>query len=66
MARTNRREVLSDGEVQVVHCINRCVRGIIKGGWNLCLHGGLSKVAGTFVYRNLCLQEPLFTLSRPV
>ena len=26
MARVNRREVLSDGEVQVVHCINRCVR----------------------------------------
>lgn len=25
-ARMNRREVLSDGEVQVVHCINRCVR----------------------------------------
>ena len=26
MARVNRREVLADGEVQVVHCINRCVR----------------------------------------
>jgi REP element-mobilizing transposase RayT len=26
MARVNRREVLSDGEIQVVHCINRCVR----------------------------------------
>jgi len=26
MARMNRREVLADGEVQVVHCINRCVR----------------------------------------
>jgi hypothetical protein len=26
MARVNRREVLSEGEVQVVHCINRCVR----------------------------------------
>ena len=26
MARVSRREVLADGEVQVVHCINRCVR----------------------------------------
>ena len=26
MARINRREVLADDEVQVVHCINRCVR----------------------------------------
>jgi hypothetical protein len=26
MARTNRRDVLVDGEIQVVHCINRCVR----------------------------------------
>ena len=26
MARLNRREVLADGEIQVVHCVNRCVR----------------------------------------
>jgi len=26
VARTNRRDVLADGEIQVVHCINRCVR----------------------------------------
>ena len=26
MARTNRRDVLADDEIQVVHCINRCVR----------------------------------------
>ena len=26
MARTNRRDVLADGEIQVVHCINWCVR----------------------------------------
>lgn len=26
MPRANRRDVLSDGEVQVVHCVNRCVR----------------------------------------
>ena len=26
MARVNRREVLSDGEIQVVHRVNRCVR----------------------------------------
>ena len=26
MARANRRDVLADGEIQVVHCINRCVR----------------------------------------
>ena len=26
MARINRREVLAEDEVQVVHCINRCVR----------------------------------------
>ena len=26
MARQNRREVLSEGEIQVVHCVNRCVR----------------------------------------
>ncbi len=26
MARANRRDVLVDGEIQVVHCINRCVR----------------------------------------
>ena len=26
MARVNRCEVLADGEVQVVHCVNRCVR----------------------------------------
>ncbi len=26
MARTNRRNVLADREIQVVHCINRCVR----------------------------------------
>ncbi len=26
MARTNRLDILTDGEIQVVHCINRCVR----------------------------------------
>ena len=26
VARVNRRDVLADGDVQVVHCINRCVR----------------------------------------
>ena len=26
MARANRRDVLVDGEIQVVHCLNRCVR----------------------------------------
>ena len=26
LARTNRRDVLASGEIQVVHCINRCVR----------------------------------------
>ena len=26
MARTNRRDVLADGKIQVVHCINRCLR----------------------------------------
>lgn len=26
MARVNRREVLADGDVQLVHCVNRCVR----------------------------------------
>ena len=26
MARTNRRDVSAAGEIQVVHCINRCVR----------------------------------------
>ncbi len=26
MARVNRREVLADDEIQVVHCVNRCVR----------------------------------------
>ena len=26
MARLNRREVLADGEIQVVYCVNRCVR----------------------------------------
>ena len=26
MARANRRDVLADQEIQVVHCINRCVR----------------------------------------
>lgn len=26
MAQVNWREVLADGEIQVVHCINRCVR----------------------------------------
>ena len=26
MARTNRRDLLSEGEIQVVHCVNRCVR----------------------------------------
>ena len=26
MARANRRDVLADAEIQVVHCINRCVR----------------------------------------
>ncbi len=26
MARRNRRDVLVDGEVQIVHCVNRCVR----------------------------------------
>ena len=25
MARTDRRDVLAEGEIQVVHCINRCV-----------------------------------------
>jgi hypothetical protein len=32
MARVNRREVLWDGEIQVVHCVNRCVRrGVLCG-----------------------------------
>ena len=26
LARTNRRDVLAAGEIQVVHCVNRCVR----------------------------------------
>ncbi len=26
MARVNRREVLAESEIQVVHCVNRCVR----------------------------------------
>ena len=26
MARTNRRDVLADQDIQVVHCVNRCVR----------------------------------------
>ena len=26
MARRNQRDILADGEIQVVHCINRCVR----------------------------------------
>jgi len=26
MARVNRGEVLAEGEMQVVHCVNRCVR----------------------------------------
>ena len=26
MARRNRRDVLVDGEIQIVHCVNRCVR----------------------------------------
>ena len=26
MARKNRRDVLADGEVQIAHCVNRCVR----------------------------------------
>ena len=26
MARVNRREVLAEGEIQVVHCVNRCER----------------------------------------
>ena len=26
MARVNRREVLADGEIHVVHCVNQCVR----------------------------------------
>ncbi|MFO0979157.1 MAG: transposase [Planctomycetaceae bacterium] len=26
MARRNRRDVLIDGEIQIVHCVNRCVR----------------------------------------
>ena len=32
MARTNRRDVLADGEIQVVHCINRCVRRAYRCG----------------------------------
>jgi hypothetical protein len=31
MARTNRRDVLADGEIQVVHCINRCVPRLFMG-----------------------------------
>ena len=32
MARVNRREVLAEGEIQVVHCVNRCVRrGLLCG-----------------------------------
>ena len=32
MARMNRREVLSEGEIQVVHCVNLCVRrGYLAG-----------------------------------
>ena len=32
MARTNRRDVLAAGEIQVVHCINRCVRRVYLCG----------------------------------
>ena len=38
MARLNRRELLADGEIQVVHCVNRCVR---RGG--LC---GVDELTG--------------------
>ncbi len=32
MARANRRDVLADQDVQVVHCINRCVRRVFLCG----------------------------------
>ena len=32
MARMNRRDVLAGGEIQVVHCINRCVRRALLCG----------------------------------
>ena len=35
MARMNRREVLAEGEIQVVHCINRCVRRAYLCGHDL-------------------------------
>ena len=28
MARVNRLEVLAEGEIKVVHCVNRCVRRV--------------------------------------
>ena len=37
MPRANRRDVLADGEVQVVHCVNRCVRRAL-----LCGHDPLT------------------------
>ena len=35
MARMIRREVSTDGKLQVVHCVNRCVRGAYLSGGGL-------------------------------
>ncbi|RLT05948.1 MAG: hypothetical protein DWI22_12945 [Planctomycetota bacterium] len=57
MARTNRRDVLAAGEMQVVHCINRCVRRA-----DLC---GQDPVIGTdYEHRRELIRQRLEFLAR--
>lgn len=57
MARVNRRKALADGEIQVVHFVNRCVRrGFLCGKDPLTCHDD--------EHRRFCVRRRLSSISQ--